>query len=64
MIKVGLSNLVVTIEDNGKQLFYVLIGFKVKHYMYTIKAPSVYKSTMLIPGKFKFVITVQDIGRV
>lgn len=32
--------------------------------MYTIKAASVYNSTMLIPGKFKFVITVQDIGRV
>lgn len=51
-------------EDNVKQLFYVLIGFKVKHYMYTIKAASVYNLTMLIPGKFKFVITVQDIGRV
>lgn len=42
--------MVVTVEDNGMQLFYVLIGFKVKHYMYTIKAASVYNSTMLIPG--------------
>lgn len=27
-------NLIVTVEDNGMQLFYVLIGFKVKHYVH------------------------------